>query len=79
LAEIKDKLPTITASNAVIVEINADISQIEAETERPNPRRSIVITFLESLRDNLAEAAGAGVAGSLLLLGGLLAKYFGAL
>jgi hypothetical protein len=79
LADIKDKLPTITASNAVIAEINADILQIEVETERPNPRCSVVKTFLESLRDNLAKAAGAGVAGSLFLLGGLLAKYFGVL
>jgi hypothetical protein len=79
LAGIKNQLPTITASNTVMVEINADISQIEVETERPNPRRSAVKTFLESLRDNLAKAAGAGVAGSLLLLGGLLAKHFGML
>ena len=48
LAEIKDKLPTITASNTVMVEINADISQIEVEADRPNPRRSVLKRSLKA-------------------------------
>jgi hypothetical protein len=78
LDDIKAKLPAITASNAVKSEIHADISQIEVETERPAPRRRFMKLYLESLRDNLAKAAGAGTAAALVaLVGGILAKYFG--
>jgi hypothetical protein len=78
LAEIKAQLPAITTSNALKAEIDTDITQIEVETERPSPRRQFVKIFLESLRDNLAKAAGAGAAAALVAtLGGILEKYFG--
>lgn len=78
LAEIKAQLPAIVTSNALKAEIDTDIKQIEVETERPAPRRQIVKIFLESLRDNLAKAAGAGAAAAAVAtVGGILAKYFG--
>jgi hypothetical protein len=78
LDDIKAQLPVINASNAVKAEIHADITQAEAETERPAPRRRFMVLYLESLRDNLAKAAGAGTAAALVAaVGGILAKYFG--
>lgn len=78
LAEIKAQLPAIVTSNALKAEIDTDIKQIEVETGRPAPRRQFVKIFLESLRDNLAKAAGAGAAAAAVAtIGGILAKYFG--
>jgi hypothetical protein len=78
---IKAELSALTLSNSAKADITADISQIEVETERPTPRRRFMKLYLESLRDNLAKAAGAGTAGALVtlaaLVGGLLAKHFG--
>ena len=76
--EIKMRLPSLGVSNAATSEIQADISQITAETERPTPRRRFMKLSLESLRDNLAKAAGAGSAAALVgLVVELLAKFFG--
>jgi hypothetical protein len=47
LAEIKAQLPGMFTSNALKTEISADIIQIEAETERPSPRRKFVKAFLK--------------------------------
>jgi len=78
LAEIKAQLPAMATSNALKSEIHADIVQIEVETERPSPRRRFMAMYLESLRDNLAKAAGAGTVAALVTaVGGILAKYFG--
>jgi hypothetical protein len=78
LVDIKAELPKLAVSNALKAEIGSDISQIEVEAERPTPRRRVVKIFLESLRDNLAKAAGAGGAAALVAaIGGLLTKYFG--
>ncbi len=74
LQEIKTQLPAISVSNAVKSEIHADIAQIEAETERPTPRRRFIRTFLESLRDNLAKAAATVLVAAV---GAILAKFFG--
>lgn len=83
VSKISAELPTLTLSNSEQVEIVADIKQIEAETERPVPRPRFIKLYLESLRDNLAKAAGAATAGGLVtlaaLVGGLLAKHFGLL
>ena len=80
LVEIKSELPTMAATNAVKSEIHADIIQIEAESERPIPRRHFMKLYLESLRDNLAKAAGAGTAAALATaVAAILAKYFGVL
>jgi hypothetical protein len=79
--EIKVQLPTLIMSNAATSEIQADIIQITAETERPSPRRRFMKIYLESLRDDLAKAAGSGTAAGIValvtLVGGLLAKFFG--
>lgn len=78
LEAIKTRLPDISVSNAVKSEIYADISHIEIEAERPTPRPLLMKLYLESLRDNLAKAAGAGTAAALVAaVGGILAKYFG--
>ena len=74
LAEVKAQLPAIVTSNALKAEIDTDIKQIEGETERPAPRRQFVKIFLESLRDNLAKAAAAGLVAAV---GAILAKFFG--
>jgi hypothetical protein len=83
LAEIKAQLPANVTSNAIKAELDADIAQIEVEADRPTPRRRFMKLYLESLRDNLAKAAGAGTIGALVAaaaaVGGLLAKYFGVL
>jgi hypothetical protein len=79
LESIKAQLPTLTASNAVKADIHADVSQIEVEVERPAPRRRFMVLYLESLRDNLAKAAGVGTVALLAAVGGILAKYFGVL
>lgn len=83
LEQIKAQLPVLAVSNASKAEIDADLDQIEIETERPTPRRRLMPLFLESLRDNLAKDAGAGaagVAGALIAtMGGILARYFGVL
>ena len=77
VSTIKAELPALATSNSVKAEIAADITQIEVETERPEPRRRFIKLYLESLRDNLAKAAGAATAGGLFaLVAGLLAKYF---
>jgi hypothetical protein len=76
LEDIKSQLPAMTVSNTVKSEIHADIAQIEAETERPTPRRRFVKVFLESLRDNLAKAAAVGL---VAIIGTILAKFFGVL
>jgi hypothetical protein len=77
LATIKAQLPAVTASNTVRAEIDADVTQIATEADRPTPRRSFMKLYLESLRDNLARAAGAGTVALVAAVGGLLAKYFG--
>lgn len=81
VGNIKTQLPTLTLTNSAKADIGADIAQIEAETERPTPRRRFMKLYLESLRDNLAKAAGAGTAAAIItlvaLVGGLLGKYFG--
>ena len=78
---IKAELPALTLSNSAKADITADINQIEVETERPTPRRRFMQLYLESLRDNLAKAAGAATAGGVValvaLVSGLLAKHFG--
>jgi hypothetical protein len=76
LKDIKSQLATMTVSNTVKSEIHADIEQIEAETERPTPRRQFVKVFLESLRDNLAKVAATGLVATI---GAILAKFFGVL
>lgn len=88
LAEIQDAVNTIKTELAVLSlsnsekgEIIADLKQIEAEVERPAPRRTFMKLYLESLRDNLAKAAGAATAGGAValaaLVGSLIAKHFG--
>jgi hypothetical protein len=74
---IKAELPALILPNSAKAEITADINQIEIETDRPTPRRHFMKMYLESLRDNLAKAAGAATAGLVALVGGLLAKHFG--
>lgn len=77
VGHIKQQLSAVT-SNVLKAEIDADIIQVEAETERPVPRRRFMVMYLESLRDNLAKAAGAGTAAALAAaVAGILAKYFG--
>jgi hypothetical protein len=81
ISTIKSELPALTLSNSAKADITADINQIEVETERPTPRRRFMQLYLESLRDNLAKAAGAATAGGVValvaLVSGLLAKHFG--
>jgi hypothetical protein len=78
--DIEMQLPTLGISNSTASEIHADITQIVAEAERPAPRRKFMKLYLESLRDNLAKAAGAGTAAALVAaVAGILAKFFGAL
>jgi hypothetical protein len=78
LEDIKDQLPSLAASNTEKSEIHADITQIEAEAERPTPRRRFMKLYLESLRDNLAKAAGLGTATALVgAVGAILGKFFG--
>ncbi|WP_166146283.1 hypothetical protein [Methylosinus sp. RM1] len=78
---IKTELAALSLSNSEKGEIIADLKQIEAEAERPAPRRSFMKLYLESLRDNLAKAAGAATAGGAValaaLVGSLIAKHFG--
>jgi hypothetical protein len=76
---LKAELPTLTLSNSERSEITADIVQIEAEADRPAPRRRFMKMYLESLRDNLAKAAGAATVTAVVALGAILAKYFGLL
>jgi hypothetical protein len=76
IIEIKSQLPTVTATNVVKAEIESDIVQIATEVERPTPRRKTIKVFLESLRDNLAKAAGAGVPALIAAVGAILAKHF---
>jgi hypothetical protein len=76
IIEIKSQLPTVTATNVVKAEIESDIVQITTEVERPTPRRKTIKVFLESLRDNLAKAAGAGVPALIAAVGAILAKHF---
>jgi hypothetical protein len=78
LATIKPQISAVTLSNTAKAEIDADIKQIEAEVERPNPRHRFMKLYLESLRDNLAKAAGVGTVAALAAVGTLIAKYFGA-
>jgi hypothetical protein len=81
VSTIKAELPALTLSNSARSEITADIDQIQIETDRPTPRGRFMKIYLESLRDNLAKAAGAATAGGAVslvaLVGGLLAKHFG--
>lgn len=77
IAEIKSQLPTVSASNAVRTDIESDVAQIHAELDRPAPRRKFLRICFESLRDNLAKAAGAGAAGLITTIGLILAKHFG--
>ncbi len=81
VSTIKADLPALALSNSAKADITADISQIEIEAERPTPRKRFMQLYLESLRDNLAKAAGAATAGGLVTLAalvtGLLAKHFG--
>jgi hypothetical protein len=81
VSAVKAGLPTLALPNSAQAEITADIGQIEIEAERPTPRRRFMKIYLESLRDNLAKAAGAATVGGggalLALVGGLLAKHFG--
>lgn len=81
VSTIKAELPALTLSNSEKADIIADIKQIEIETERPTPRLRFMKLYMESLRDNLAKAAGAATAGGLVtlaaLVAGLIAKHFG--
>lgn len=79
LATIRAQLPVVAASNTVKAEIDADVTQIEVEANRPAPRRRFIRLYLESLRDNLAKAAGAGTVALIAAVGALLAKHFGVL
>lgn len=79
LADIKVEISRMKASNAVQAVIFSEMSHIELEVESPTPRRSMLKVFLESLRDNIAKAAGAGVTTALTILGRILAKHFGLL
>jgi hypothetical protein len=76
LAEIKRLMPQLTASNAAKSEIHADLVQLEIEIDRPQPRKGFIKIFLESLRDNVAKAAGAAVGETVAAIGAILAKYF---
>lgn len=76
--KLKTELPSLALPNSTQAEVAADLAQIEIEIERPAPRGRFTKLFLESLRDNLAKATAAGVVALLGLVGGLLAKYFGA-
>ncbi len=73
LAEIRSQLPAIVTSNALRVDIEADIVQTNTELDRPTPRRKFLKTFLESLRDNLAKAAATGLVAEVAAI---LGKYF---
>jgi hypothetical protein len=81
LSTIKDELPALTLSNSAQSEITADVRQIEIEADRPTPRGRFMKIYLESLRDNLAKAAGMATAGGAVtlvgLVGSLIAKHFG--
>lgn len=81
VSTIKADLPALALSNSAKAEITADIDQIEIETDRPTPRRRFMKIYLESLRDNLAKAAGAATVGGAVTLAavvsGILAKHFG--
>jgi hypothetical protein len=77
LVDLRSQLSNAKISNAAKSEIESDVAQITIETERPSPRRSILKTFLESLRDNLVKIASGAVAAGIATLIGILAKYFG--
>ena len=78
---IKAELPALALSNSARAEITADIGHIEIEADRPTPRSRFMKIYLESLRDNIAKAAGAATVGGAVtlaaLVGGILAKHFG--
>ena len=77
VSTVKIKLPALTLSNSARSEITADIGQIEIETERPTPRKPFLKISLESLRYNLAKAAGAAAGGFVATHTAILAKHFG--
>jgi hypothetical protein len=77
VSTVKTELPALTLSNSARSEITADIGQIEIETERPTPRKPFLKISLESLRDNLAKAAGTAAAGLVAAVTAILAKHFG--
>jgi hypothetical protein len=66
LSFIKAELQKAVLTNDIRSEIEADVTQIEAEIDRPVPRRKLFKVFLESLRDNLAKAAGVAAAGGAI-------------
>ena len=65
---IRAELGSLSAGNSEKAEVDADLIQLAAETERPAPRRTFLKLFVESARDNLAKAGGASVAGAALLV-----------
>jgi hypothetical protein len=73
IAEVRSQLPILVTSNAVRVDIESDLAQIDTGLERPTPRSKFLKTFLESLRDNLAKAAATGL---VALVVGILAESF---
>lgn len=81
LNTIKAELPALTLSNSAQSEITADVRQIEIEADRPTPRGRFMKIYLESLRDNLAKAAGVATVGGAVtlvgLVGSLIARHFG--
>ena len=75
IEELRKHIDTLNASNASKAEISADLNQLGIEIDRPKPRRSFIKLFVESTRDNLAKAGGAGIAGAALLFGGAVARW----
>ncbi|MGN8097364.1 hypothetical protein [Methylobacterium sp. 22177] len=74
ISKIESSLPALDTSNSLRNDIVSDIDQTKIEIGREKPRKKIIKVFLESLRDNLAKAAGGAVVAAI---GALIAKYFG--
>ena len=74
---VRVNLASMQAANSVKADIDADLTIVKAEMDRPLPRPKFVKQFLESLRDNVAKASGAAATAGLVALGAILAKYFG--
>lgn len=66
LEQIKDLLKTVQLSPISKEEVSADISTIEVQLSRPQPRASIISESLRSIRSILESAAGSILAPHLI-------------
>ena len=66
LEQVKNSADDLRLSDAARTQLQADVRTVEVQLESPNPKPSIIIESLHSLRTIMENAAGSVIASALL-------------